>query len=199
MVSKLEHALRLAAQGFYLFPLGENSKVPEAGYNWKHRSTCDPEIIKRWFMCPVMGWPRNPNIAIDCGKSGLYVIDVDVKKGKQGDKTLAALKKKGLTPTLESLTPSGGRHLIYKNNANLTNTAEALGEGIDTRGIGGYIVAPGSEIDGVRQVSAQDSHTSKDKAIKLETMNQLLKYAEDTLAKVEDWQAQQNPQRPPAA
>lgn len=150
MVSRLEQALTLAMNGYYLFPLEENSKFPEAGYSWTHRSTVDAESIKGWFKDRHMGWERNPNIGIDCGKSGLYVIDVDVKNGKHGDKTLTELKKKhGLTNTREVMTPTGGRHLIYENTASLSNTAEALGPGIDTRGIGGYIVAPGSEIDGV--------------------------------------------------
>jgi len=145
MASKLEQALKLAMQGFYLFPLEENSKVPEAGYAWGHRSTVDAETIKGWFKDRVMGWERDPNIAIDCGKSGLYVIDVDVKEGKTGDKTLAKLKKEyGLTPTLEARTPTGGLHLIYRNTEGLGCTAGALGNGLDTRGIGGYIVAPGS-------------------------------------------------------
>lgn len=149
MVSRLEQALSLAMQGYYLFPLEENRKVPEGGYNWKHRSTVDAESIKGWFKDRVMGYERNPNIAIDCGKSGLYVIDEDVKDGKHGDKTMAKLEKKyGLTPTLVAVTPTEGKHHIYKNTANLSNTAETLGPGVDTRGIGGYIVAPGSEIDG---------------------------------------------------
>lgn len=149
MASKLEQALKLAMNGYYLFPLGENSKMPEAGYPWKHRSTTDPDTIKGWFVDKFMGYEHNPNIGIDCGKSGLYVVDVDVKEGKRGDKTIAALEKKhGLTPTLESVTPTGGRHLLYKNTKELCNTAEKLGAGIDTRGVGGFIVAPGSEIDG---------------------------------------------------
>lgn len=149
MVSKLEQALRLAAQGYYLFPLEENSKLPEAGYNWKHRSTRDPETIKSWFIDKHMGWPRNPNIAIDCGKSGIYPVDIDTKDGKHGDKTFAKLDKAyGFPATLVFETASGGLHYVYNNTANLGNTASTLGKDIDTRGIGGYIVAPGSEIDG---------------------------------------------------
>jgi hypothetical protein len=134
--------------GYYLFPLEEDAKVPEGGHHWKKRSTVDIEVIKSWFYDSAMERPRNPNIGIDCGKSGLYVIDVDVKDGKRGDQTLAKLKKeRGLTPTLEAVTPTGGRHLIYKNTADLRNTVEVLGQGIDTRGVGGYIVAPGSYIE----------------------------------------------------
>lgn len=56
--------------------------------------------------------------------------------------------------TLIVATPSGGWHLYYHQPAGqpLRNTkggtARALGDAIDTRGHGGYVVAPGSTING---------------------------------------------------
>lgn len=145
MACKLQTALRLAEQGFYLFPLGSNSKIPRKGFHWREESTRNPKTIKSWYK---EGEP-SPNIGSDCGKSGHYVIDVDLKNGKHGDKTLANLEKShGFTPTLEITTPSGGKHLIYRDSYLLSNTAEALGPGIDTRGVGGFIVVEGSSIDG---------------------------------------------------
>lgn len=150
MNKKLRLALMLAMQGYYLFPLEENSKKPEPGYSWPKRSTRDPEIIKSWFKDRFMGYEQNPNIAIDCRKSDAFVVDVEgAKKGekKRGDKTLAALKMKyGMTPTMEVSTPSGGVHYYFKNTFELGCTTGALGVGIDTRGIGGYVVAPGSYV-----------------------------------------------------
>lgn len=150
MVSRLEQALRLAAQGYYLFPLEEDKKTPDSSVSWTRQSTRDPETIKSWFVDRVMGWKRNPNFAIDCGKTGAFVIDVEgVKKGeeKRGDKTLAKLKKEyGLTPTMEVSTPSGGTHYYFENTFGLGCTTGKLGHGIDTRGIGGYVVAPGSYV-----------------------------------------------------
>lgn len=149
MNKKLQMALMLANSGYYLFPLVENQKIPEATYNWRYRSTRDPDTIKSWFKSSRMGWEQNPNIGIDCGKSDICVIDVDTKSGKHGDKTFEELDiDYGFTPTREARTASGGRHLIYKNTEKLRNTASKLGQDIDTRGIGGFIVAPGSVIDG---------------------------------------------------
>jgi hypothetical protein len=35
-----------------------------------------------------------------------------------------------------------GRHLYFKTSDDFRNTAGALGKGIDTRGVGGFVVAP---------------------------------------------------------
>ena len=71
---------------------------------------------------------------------------LDVKDGRDGLKTWAALQIEADTVT--SRTPSGGAHLIYKapEGADLGNTAGKLGAGIDTRGQGGYIVLPPSSL-----------------------------------------------------
>jgi hypothetical protein len=50
-----------------------------------------------------------------------------------------------LPRTFSVATPSGGRHLYFSpGTPSLRNTAGKLGKHIDTRGIGGYIVGPGS-------------------------------------------------------
>jgi AAA domain/Bifunctional DNA primase/polymerase, N-terminal len=145
---RLQQALSLAMQGFYLFPLEENSKLPEKGYSWAKRSTRNPETIKSWFKDRIMGWEHNPNIAIDCGKSGVLVIDVDTKDGKDGDATFANLAMDhGAWPkTRMAKTMSGAKHYFYWNTANVSISAGKLGVGVDTRGIGGYVVAPGSYV-----------------------------------------------------
>ncbi len=49
-------------------------------------------------------------------------------------------------------TPSGGQHLYFRlpDGVDLRNTAGMLGTHIDTRGTGGYVVGPGSIIQGRR-------------------------------------------------
>ena len=50
------------------------------------------------------------------------------------------------------VTPSGGQHLYFRlpPEVDLRNTAGHLGRHIDTRGTGGYVVGPGSVINGRR-------------------------------------------------
>lgn len=154
MTNLLERAVLLANRGYYIFPLSPNSKFPIADLKWRDESTVRISTIEKW-------WKEKPNynIGIDTGKSGIYVIDVDIKKGKEGAKSFDALDLMYDFPnTIVSITPTGGRHHIYKSPMQpLGNTVETLGKGLDTRGWGGYIVAPGSIIDGKEYYFTPDS------------------------------------------
>lgn len=76
-------------------------------------------------------------------RSGVVVLDLDRKNGVDG---LAALQVLGaVPPTLASATPTGGYHLLFEwPGFKVSNSASALGPGIDVRGDGGYIVLPPS-------------------------------------------------------
>ncbi len=146
--SKLQHALSLAAQGFYIFRLSENSKIPLGGVSWSEVSTTDADIIRSWWTDEALGWELNYNIGIDCGKSKLLVIDVDTKEGKHGAESFRQLDlHDAFVPTLRVQTASGGFHYYYHDDAiPHRNTASKLALDIDTRGVGGFVVAPGSTI-----------------------------------------------------
>jgi hypothetical protein len=79
----------------------------------------------------------------------LLVVDLDVSKGSaaSGHETLRQLEHdhgQALPATWTIGTPSGGRHLYYRQppGSRLGNTAGRVGPGIDTRGWGGYVAAP---------------------------------------------------------
>ena len=76
----------------------------------------------------------------------IFVLDVDEHGKVSGNKSLADLEAKhdNLPSTLEVQTPSGGRHLYFKNVSGLKNSAGKVGAGLDIRANGGYIIAPGS-------------------------------------------------------
>jgi hypothetical protein len=152
-MSKLDHALAHAAEGFAVFPLlpwplgdkGSEGKTPRVRY--KQWSTRDPETI-------AAHWRKYPddNVAIYTGAEDAptLVIDVDTKKGKDGNDALLALELEGFnlpdTRTVE--TPTGGKHLYLRVSRPLKQGANVLGPGVDTRSRGGFVVAPGSTIDG---------------------------------------------------
>lgn len=80
-------------------------------------------------------------------KSGVFVLDVDMKNGKDGLATLAKLGP--LPPTYTVATPSGGKHFYFSHPGwRVKNSGGALGKdlggGLDIRGDGGYVVMPGS-------------------------------------------------------
>ena len=64
-----------AARGWSIFPL--DGKTPRV--KWRDVSTTDGKKLAAMF-----GKRNGTNIGVDCGKSGLVVIDLDVKEGTNG-------------------------------------------------------------------------------------------------------------------
>ena len=148
-----ERAIALANQGFHVFPLKPGTKRPMFKA-WESLATTDPEQIARWWKATP-----NANIAIACGPSNLFVIDLDKAKKpggpRHGQQTLIQLAAgRELPSTLTVASARGGRHLYFRQpeGATLRNTVGSdtagLGPLIDTRGHGGSIVAPGSVFEG---------------------------------------------------
>ncbi|HWU70791.1 MAG TPA: bifunctional DNA primase/polymerase [Pseudoxanthomonas sp.] len=145
-MTHLDHALALAAQGFHLFPCIPNGKTP-AIKAWPAQASREPAKIERWARkYPGCNW------GIFTGRFGdddaLLVVDVDNKGAKHGDATLLALELAGhdFPPTCENTTPTGGRHLVYRVPQAVKQGVDVLGQGLDIRSYGGYIVAPGSAV-----------------------------------------------------
>jgi len=136
-MEKLEYALRYAEElDWPVLPLADGGKCPRAFTKGVHGSTTDLDQIREWWA----KWPL-ANIGIACGpESGLFVLDIDPRNG--GNASLAALAARGyvLPPGPVQKTANGGRHHLFLWKRGLGNTASKLGEGLDTKGRGGYIV-----------------------------------------------------------
>lgn len=96
---------------------------------------------------------KNPemNLGILTGsEAGIFVLDVDPRHG--GNESFEALLKViGPMPhTLVAETGGGGRHYLFKipHGFEIKNSAAMLGEGLDIRGEGGYIVVEPSVTKG---------------------------------------------------
>jgi hypothetical protein len=103
-----------------------------------YSATTNPETIKRHWRIP------DRNIGIPTGSpSGFWVLDID---GSEGEAVLDDLQRKygPLPSTREAITGGGGRHLLFKYTGPIQTTVGRIAPGIDTRGDGGYIVAPPS-------------------------------------------------------
>ncbi len=139
--SPFEGALEMFHRGFAVFPLLKNTKQPAVKWR-KWAATATEEDIRGYHARrPDCNW----GVALQEGK---VAIDVDNKKGKHGGKNLQALEDKfGVLPeTFTVKTPSGGFHLYFQGDG--SNTASSLAPGVDTRAVGGFLVCPGSKIDG---------------------------------------------------
>lgn len=122
--------------GWAIIPLHDNSKIPNLpkGHSFLTEAPTDDDYKSFKF----------ENYGIVTGQlSDIVVLDVD----EEGFETLA---DKGLFdfPTPQVETPNG-LHLYFKYNPAVRTNAGKIGEGVDVRANGAYVVGPGSEVDGV--------------------------------------------------
>ena len=127
-------------RGWNVFPCKIKDKTPLV--KWQDEATNDIEKVKSWWTA----YP-NANVGLATGRRSMFwALDVDAGHG--GVETLKRLiSEHGSLPnTPVSKTGGGGFHYLfsYANGENVRNTASKIGKGIDTRGDGGYIVAPPS-------------------------------------------------------
>jgi hypothetical protein len=119
-----------------VFPL--NGKVPLTPRGCKD-ATADLERVAKWWQ----RWPE-ANVGVACGApAGLFVVDLD---GLVGAAAFVELQRRygALPATLWARTGSGGWHAYFRHVAGLGNSAGKLAPHVDTRGDGGYVVAPPS-------------------------------------------------------
>lgn len=130
---------------FKIFPLRENDKRPLFKGSAQTQGTTDLNQIRDiWTQHP------NANIGIATG-DGLTVIDVDTitAHGVDGENSMLEYQVDNgfINETLEVTTPTGGKHYYYLTDNEYSNKASIL-PGVDVRGLGGYVVGPGSTING---------------------------------------------------
>jgi hypothetical protein len=158
-VAKLEAALDAAHRGFPVFPLKQyiapgteateqqrkdaidRAKEP-CIRKWPQLATTDESQIRRW-------WAQWPQANIGGAMAGFLAVDVDPRHG--GDTAFEALNMvEGFTETALSQTWSDGAHHVYRlpPDTSLGNSVGKVAPGIDIRSGGGFIVLPGSTIEG---------------------------------------------------
>jgi len=154
-MTKHEAALMYADNGIAVFPIVPNEKNPLTK-NGFYDATTDHSVINGWFK-------KDPdaNIGIRTGTvNGVMVVDVDCKNGKNGEVSLHELENLygKLPETRRHSTPSGGFHLLYSIGSRaIPNSRDTIGDGLDIRADGGYVVAPPSVIsDGHYEVMNPD-------------------------------------------
>jgi hypothetical protein len=137
----LSAARILADNGLQVFPC-RPTKAPYTPSGFKDASS-DPAVIAGWWN----QWP-NALIGLPTGiVSGLVVVDVDVKNGRNG---FRGLVHRELGCTFATETPSGGMHFFYRHPGGVVrNSASKFADGVDVRGDGGYVIfPPSSTVDG---------------------------------------------------
>ncbi|MFD1151139.1 bifunctional DNA primase/polymerase [Saccharothrix hoggarensis] len=138
-MTRYRAALAAAARGWPVVPLRPHAKTP-ALRGWDDAATLDRRRIRHW-------WSRRPyNVGISCGAAGLLVVDLDVPHGREAF-ARRAWQHGAEDPrdTYTVATPSGGEHRYFRApDVPLGNTVGRIAPHVDTRGVGGYVVAAGS-------------------------------------------------------
>jgi len=152
----LLNALSYVARGWRVFPChsirpeggctcGKDHPKPGKHPRTRHgctEATTDSEVIRSWWE----RWPDS-NVGIATGpESNLAVVDIDPRHA--GDETFRGLELKyaAVPDTIEVKTGSPGRHIyfLYPAGRRWKSAEATLGVGVDTKGIGGYVIAPPS-------------------------------------------------------
>jgi len=132
----LDAALAYAAAEYPIFPCAPD-KSPYTKHGFKDATT-DPEQIKKWwteFPHAMIGMPTGE-------ESGVAVLDLDVKKGKDGFKAVPDWETR--SPVI-ARTMSGGAHLYFKYDEHIVSSTDRIAKGVDTQGKGKYVIVPPSE------------------------------------------------------
>ena len=136
-------ALTLASRGLHIFPCNPD-KTPKVAA-WEQNATSNGLNIE-------VTWQGAPHLlpGLPVGAHGLVVIDADRKiggaDGVAAFDSLCAAHGIDLTGAFVVETPSAGRHFYFCSETPYSNSRGSLPDGIDVRGLGGYVIAPGATL-----------------------------------------------------
>jgi Bifunctional DNA primase/polymerase, N-terminal len=135
--SAREHALSLVKEfGWSVFRLNvrhdeglcdggtANCKMVRPLGSWPKVSSNDPDVVGAW------DWSGANGYGIDCGKSGVFVVDVDPLGEWSDEDTRIHSTGRGL-------------HYFYEDLIGLPS-GQNVWPHVDTRGVGGMVIGPGS-------------------------------------------------------
>ncbi len=137
-------AVRLAEADLFVLPC-KIEKKPARGFLWEAWATNDSAEV-----CAIWDHYGDCAPAIHVGACGLVVIDLDRKPGKpDGVAAFDDLLNEhdaDISACPIVATPSGGYHVYFRQpeGRTLGNRTGNLPPGIDVRGQGGFVVAPGA-------------------------------------------------------
>lgn len=137
----LDAALDYSRIGLTPVPLAPGERRPTAR-GWNRPRGTSPGALR-------LAFAGDRNVGLLMGR-GLFALDVDVKRAGEGC-LRRWLGKRTLPPTAEAVTPSGGRHLLFRVPGADVRSHTGAGElapGIDVIGTGGQIVAEPSSVGG---------------------------------------------------
>ncbi len=110
--------------------------------NWQNLATQDLRQIDAW-------WDEWPDANIAMATERFIVVDIDPRNGGKDTFDLLTMIY-DFPETLTSNTQSGGQHWFYvlPQGVRVKGGTHKLGKGVDIKSRGGYVLLPGSTIEG---------------------------------------------------
>src|SRR6266568_4640078 len=148
--AKFDCRAQSGRHGLPVFPAAPDKRPLLVG--WQKKASSEPEQIRSW-------WRAHPDAlpAIFVGGAGLVVIDCDRHPGGsdgiEAFNQLLSANGGSLADVPMTKTARGGAHLFFKQPKGkaLGNGRGELPDGVDVRGVGGYVIAPDAQLpDGKR-------------------------------------------------
>jgi hypothetical protein len=127
---------------FHIFPCNPDKTPTIVG--WEQNATNNTFSVEA-------KWQSNPQLlpAIPVGAHSLVILDCDKKSNADGVEafhSLCAGRGIDLSGCFVVETPSGGLHFYFRTETPYDNSSGLLPAGIDVRGLGGYVIAPGATL-----------------------------------------------------
>lgn len=152
MATMVDYALQYLKLGFSVVPCipptedeeGKDIKKPRITWSEFMKRRASSEEVISWFQ----KWPDSRIGFVTGAISDLFIVDCDSEEAHEKVET-EYLPDGLLTPKAKS---PHGYHYYFRNQPDLRNDTKIAGMGLDTRGEGGFIMAPpsGSLLNGVK-------------------------------------------------
>ena len=149
---------------------------------WQEKASSKEDQVRKWWDSYPAALP-----AIVVGRAGLVVIDCDRHPGgNDGIKAfnqLLSANGGNLADVPMTRTARGGAHLFFKQPKGepLGNGRGELPDGIDVRGVGGFVIAPGAVLPDGKQWQSVNGRPLLADAFKAGTIPELPQWLADII------------------
>jgi hypothetical protein len=155
--NNLAVALRCAEAGIFVFPLIHSPR--KYLVKWKDGSSVDRDRLRWWWK----KWPHAV-VGINMERSKLLALDGDQHPDEDGvihhdgvEALRVLLRGQNLQHNPIAWSPRGGVHIYFQADGT-RNSAGVIAPGVDVRGDGGMIIAPGSVLPDGRLYKPDSKH-----------------------------------------
>jgi hypothetical protein len=134
---KTRNVAQLIEYGYTLMPCNAKTKRPVLP-EWQKSNGTTARMVEDWY-----GKYKNICIGIVCGApSNIVILDIDSPEAREELSKFGAIP---MTPFVK--TKDGWHYYFVLPEGNASRTRQNIIKNVDVRGIGGYVIAPGTVLE----------------------------------------------------